>query len=475
LIHRSGSRIAAAAFLLVCFVFFCWDAVAVHFAPDDMMNMASYLRMKPIQLLVTQFVPWQGPYRPLAALYYVPLRAVFGLNPAPYHVVLLIVLLANVYLVYRFARLLGAGELAAAGAALLVCYHAGLAVLWYETSFVFDVLCSFFYLAALVWYLRIRDRGQLPNGRQIAALSGLYLCALNSKEMAVTLPLMLAAYEWVYHKFPRTWGAAGAWLRGAGRGALATLAITLPYLYGKTLRHNALIENPGYHPVISAERVLKFQIESWSDILQVWNALGLRSVVALWVILTYVAWRRNRPVLRFCWFFFLITPLPIEFLPGRTGACLAIPYCGLAVFTAVVFVDAARHAARFLVREPAFRGFRPDMVFAAICTLGVLLWAQQNYQVKQAYVKPAMNELGTVTSSVIGQLRELQPQVRPHSRVVFENDPFTGWDMLFIAEAWFRDRTLDYRLTRKTPLSAEELAHADYVFTFVNGRLKQSR
>ncbi len=440
-----------------------------------MMNMAYYLRVKPLQILVTQFVPWQGPYRPLAGLYYVPLRAIAGLNPAPYHLVLLMVLLGSVYLLYRLALLLGSGELAAALAALLLCYHAGLAVLYYETSFVFDVFCCFFYLAALVWYVRVRAQGQLPNPRQIAVLLGLYLCALNSKEMAVTLPAMLLAYECLYFKLPRTWASAAAWLRGPGRATLATTVFTLPYLYGKAFRHNALIDNPAYHPVLSASRVVKFQIESWSDILQLWNVLGLRSVILLWIAFTYIAWRRDRPVLRFCWLFFLITPLPIEFLLGRAGACLAIPYCGLAVFAAVVFTDVARRTATFLAEERAFRRFRPEVLFGAICVAGVFLWAQQNYEVKRAYVKPAMDDLGQVTWAVINEITALRPRVRPYSRVVFENDPFNGWDMVFIAEAWFRDRTLEYRLTRKTPLSSEELARADYIFTFEGDRLKQTR
>ncbi len=86
-----------------------------------------------------------------------------------------------------------------------------------------------------------------------------------------------------------------------------------------------------------------------------------------------------------------------------------------------------------------------------------------------------MDDLGQVTWAVINEITALRPRVRPHSRVVFENDPFNGWDMVFIAEAWFRDRTLEYRLTRKTPLSSEELARADYIFTFDGHRLKQTR
>ena len=45
---------------------------------------------------------------------------------------------------------------------------------------------------------------------------------------------------------------------------------------------------------------------------------------------------------------------------------------------------------------------------------------------------------------MIQQFRALHPHVRPHSHVVFLNDPFSEWDMLFIADLWFRDRTVKF-------------------------------
>jgi hypothetical protein len=59
--------------------------------------------------------------------------------------------------------------------------------------------------------------------------------------------------------------------------------------------------------------------------------------------------------------------------------------------------------------------------------------------------------------------------------VVFLDDPFVDWDMAFIAELWFRDRTVQVRLHRKTPLTADEIARAGRVFDFDNGRLAAVR
>jgi hypothetical protein len=43
--------------------------------------------------------------------------------------------------------------------------------------------------------------------------------------------------------------------------------------------------------------------------------------------------------------------------------------------------------------------------------------------------------------------------------------------MLFVAELWFRDRTLDIHVERHGPLTPAELAQVNYIFTFDRGKL----
>ena len=179
-------KLAWAAGLLACFCYFSWDVLPVHFAPDDLMNLDYYWRLGPLRLLLLFCEPWRGGYRPMGGLFYLPLLDAFGLNPAPFHVVMLALMLAIAWLVYRFARVLGCPEIVAGLAALPACYHAGLSLLYYNTSFIYDVLCCFFYLAAVVYYAGIRSSGRTLTALQTALVLAL-LCALNSKEMAVTL------------------------------------------------------------------------------------------------------------------------------------------------------------------------------------------------------------------------------------------------------------------------------------------------
>ena len=477
--HEAGSprwhKWALAVFLLAYFLYFSWDSLRVHFSSDEMFSMWSYWH-SPWRLLAAQVKLWEFYFRPMAGLFYVPIYLKFGLNPAPYHAALLLLLLAGVCQMYRFARVLGTGELASAMAALIACYHAGLNHLYFNTVFIGDTLCGLFYLTAFVYYARIRASGRLPGGRQTAVFLSLYLCALNSKETAATLPLILLVYEGVYHGVPRLpWTDLARWIRGPGRVVLFAGALNLVYLYSRAFAPNALSHSPGYRLIISRARILDFQRNSLSDLLLTWNTFDWRWILGIWALVTYLAWRRRRPVLRFCWFYMLLTPLPIEFVEGRHGAYLYTSLAGWAVFASVVFVDLVSAASTFLSGEPGFRRLGRQALSAILVVACVFLWARENHRVKESQLRPEMENLSPQTWVAIQQLREMNPRIRPGSQVVFLDDPFHNFDMAFIAELWFQDRSVSVRLNQATPLSPKEIAAADYVFTFEAGKLIQVR
>jgi hypothetical protein len=91
------------------------------------------------------------------------------------------------------------------------------------------------------------------------------------------------------------------------------------------------------------------------------------------------------------------------------------------------------------------------------------------------FVRPVMAALGAQTWQVIEQFRAVNPHVRSHSHVVFLDDPFAEWDMLFIADLWFRDRSVTVHLQRLAPLPQAELASAATVFDYRDGKLMQIR
>jgi hypothetical protein len=469
-------RFALAALLLAWFLYFSRDVLGVHFAPDDMMNADNfYWSPGPWRLFYSQFLIWRGYYRPMGGLFYLPILSVWGLNPAPYHIALSLVLLVNVYLVYRLARLLGAEKWAAGLAALVACYHSGLANLYYNTAFIYDALCGCFFLATLVYYCDIRSRGRVLNWRQKAVFAALLICALNSKEMALTLPAVLLAYEGIYHPpAGRDRAEFGRWLRGPGSVILIAAFLTLLDLYGKIFGYDALTGMEGYQPVFSWQRFLDYQKTFLADTAFLHG--GGVQILAFWAVISYLAWRPGaRPVLRFSWTFLLLTPLPIEFLPGKSQACLYLPMLGLAVFAAVVLVDLAGALAGALAGEPLFRRLGRQVITASLMAAAIFYWGRENRHRQQLLVKPVMAALGAQTWQVIQQFRAINPQVRPHSHVVFLRDPFNEWDMLFIADLWFRDRSVTVNLQRLTPLPAQALSSADALFDYRDGKLLRLR
>jgi len=473
--NRPWRKPAFVLLILTYFLYFNWNGLWVHFGADDMENMVRCWRPVPVRLLLDLLLPWHGAYRPMAAFFYLPLLHLFGLNPLPYHAVMLAILLGNLYLMYRFALRIGCGELQAGLATLLLAYHAGLSMLYYNTAFIYDVLCFSFYMGAFLCYARVRAQGRLLRGSETALVMGLYLCALDSKEMALTLPIALLAYEWFYHPGdgrPAAWtpGAIAHWLRGPGRVVLYCAVLNLLYLDGKAFGPDAMMNSPAYRPELSLHRIFAFERSAMGDLFLSWEKFDWRGVLAVWVLLAWLALRRQRPILRFCWVFLMLTPLPLAVLLGRGAACLYIPLAGWAVFAVIVLTDVAAAVARFLAEEPLFRRAGYAWLFAVIVCASLFSWARKNDYYRREFVRVAMADLGGPTADAIQQLRALNPHLKSDTDVAFLHDPFDGWDMSFIAELWFRDKTLRFHLQHQTPMTAQELATMT-VFDFQNGRL----
>jgi hypothetical protein len=459
---------AFALFLIAYFVWFNWEAVRAPFAADDLMNLAEHVR-HPWRALYGNFLLWHDYYRPMGGMFYVPIYRGFGLDPAPYHAALLGLVLLYVGLVYRLARVLGATALEAWLVALVMAYHAGLSNLYYETSHIYDVLCGIFYAGALIAYARPRSQGRPLRAREAALFFALFLCALNSKEMAVTLPAMLLAYEWFYHG-EEIHSGFGGWVREPGAVIAGAALLTAVAIYGRVLL--GLMNSHGYAATYSVARFAGFQRQQFEDLFLAWRFHGWMLIALVWLLTTYLAWRTPRPLLHFCWVLIVVAPLPVEFLEGRSMAVLAIPAVGWAILVAVAALGLARAIANALAHDPGFRRLAPDLRFAMVLAVFVLSWAAWNRALYVEDVRSSMAQAGSPTEAVIRQFRLLNPRVRPHSTVVFLNDPFgDGWDMAFIADLWFRDSTVTVKLQKKTPLPPDELARVDYQFDWREGSL----
>ena len=147
-----------------------------------------------------------GNYHPLTMATLVLNYRISGLDAAPYHWLNLLFHLANVALVFFFIRKLSGGRLwTAAATALFFGIHPTHveSVAWISERK--DVLYAFFYLIALLAYLRYLDKR-----RPVWLLATLFAFVLSaaSKPAAVVLPLSLLAIDYFRR---RPFGARLVW------------------------------------------------------------------------------------------------------------------------------------------------------------------------------------------------------------------------------------------------------------------------
>lgn len=118
----------------------------------------------------------------------------WGARPAGYHVMNLVLHLANVVLVILLVRRLGTSAWTALGAAAIFALHPTqvASVVWVAERK--NVLSGFFYLLAFLLFLAHRSR---DDWRAYGSSLGAFVAALLSKTQTVTLPGSLLATEWL--------------------------------------------------------------------------------------------------------------------------------------------------------------------------------------------------------------------------------------------------------------------------------------
>jgi hypothetical protein len=455
--HKRRS-LASALLLAAFFVAFHWKVPRAHFGDDEPMNM--YFNWSPAlgKIILSNLMFWGKTVRPMAAIYYRPVYALFGLNPVPFHYVRLAMLAVNTALFYFLARRITRSWWVATAAAFPVAYHGNLAIVAYDGAFIYDVLCGGFFFAALLYYMRQRKRGPLGVGPALIFLV-LYICALDSKEMAVSLPVLILAYELLFHgRKAALWPCAAA------------VAITLAFLAGRVLGAGGLASLGGYQPVFTWGQ-FSDQSKLFLNTIFYTNRFNITGVLVLWAILLYVAVRqassRRDPRWLFLWIWVTVTPLPVAFLRDRGGGTLYLVAAGWAMLAGL----ALRGIFRAISREP-FLAWVPR---PALMNAGLLIFvAAFAHECRHTDRHDLWWDLGNgeQTQNLIDQLRSLRIHPPHGSRVVFLNDPFpTSYSTLFVASLVWGDPSLDINLQNRYPLPPDQVAQRDYILDYAGGRV----
>jgi hypothetical protein len=506
--HSSESLIdlACVTALIGYFLHFALPSLRGGFGADEPMNMYFYWHPGILRCLWANVCFWSDFYRPAGALYYLPLYHFFYLNPEPYRIVQVSIVGTSIPIIYWLCRLLTTSRSVAFLGTIIVSYHADLANLVFRGSMIYDALCGLFYFAALAYYIHVRGKGINLRPLQVAIFLLLYICALNSKEMAVSLPLIALTYEVL--KCP----GMGNWklfvLRN-WRCAIPPLiagVLTAVYIYGKTHGSNSLITHDVYRPQYSWHTFLASNAEFVSELRFDHRPVLPVTLLFLWAgVFVYAFIRRDR-TLQLMAFWVVLVPLPIAFIyPIRGGACLYLLLFGWAIILAKfvsdliilmlkystslgqavgvgVAIDAAigtvvNHRARGAAIGAAMgavigacaaklppRKFRACAV--TLVVFGVAIVTQwENQRLGRA---AGILESGQRTVHAIETFRSLNLQPVFGSNILLKSTfPFKNkWTPLFIASLVWNDHSLQIWLEGKNKLTPQQVAKVNYIISF---------
>jgi hypothetical protein len=429
-VSQRAPLVFSSAVVISIWLWFTRDGLASYFSGDDLMNI---------------YLAWQRPLARLAA----ENLAFFSPGYRPFGNLVYRLLFLNLYLAYRAAAAL-AGQEAALLTVLFACYNAGVD-LYHDTGIIYDILCFTFYFLALGLYFTVRGHKQYLRNSEIAFFLILYICALDSKEMAVTLPAVLITYELLLAE-----PAAGTVIRRWLPAALAAL-MTVPYVIGKLSHSSPLVGNESYRLHISPGNYVA-GLTHYVDLLvsvhpgTITAPLCMATILLAAVIALVTRDRR----LMFALAFLLITPLPIVFVALRGAYVMYIPLFGMALYLAVTIVK---------LRD-ALVGRRVQLPTFAVCALAVI-W----FHVSRPW-KPLVDPL---IRSTVSQLSEIQPRVADHSRILFEDDPFDKddqWVLMYICrlQYGFPQLQVDRSKLMASKPDPAALKSYDLIFTYRDSR-----
>jgi hypothetical protein len=485
------------AVLIAYFLHFAFPALSGGFREDEMMNMGICWCAGALKSLLANIVFWKlflcsgcalydlplYLYRPGGALYYLPLYHFFDLDPLPYRIVQISILVASIPLVYYLSRRLASSRSIAFLAVLALCYHPRLAGLVFVGAFVYDVLCGFFYFAALAYYVHIRERGVSLQAVQLLGFLALYAMALNCKEMAVTLPVIVLIYEFLKSAGWTDWKAFLSWIRICAAPSLIAGLLTVFYICGKIHGSGSLASLDPYRPKYSWHNFTASNAEFVSQLLFAGHTIAPIALLLLWALVFIYAFLRRDRTLQLMAFWVVIVPLPVAFIvPVRGDASLYLLLFGWAMIFAKVTFDLITLISEFLVflcnralpaatgaiigdasRKVSLRG-----VFRIVATLLVAFALAAFTQKEDQRLRVPWLNVGAKTSHVIHTFRSLG--LRPlHGTSILlllkENLFQNKWNVFFIASLAWNDHSLRIWVENANELTPQQQANVDYIIS----------
>jgi protein O-mannosyl-transferase len=234
-------KLILATILLLTFAAYA-PTLRFDFVHDDRAQIMENPSIKSWKFLPQYFTHqvWAGYAPGIAGNYYRPVFLLwlrlndmaFGLHPWGWHLTTILLHLLTTLLVYMLAERLIRDRTTAGIVALLFGLHPVHieAVAW--VSGLTEPLMAIFFILAFLCHLQTRENPEHHTRWKALALL-FFVAAILEKETAIVLPLLVAAYEWVYPSEDATGSSAPGLARRAStaiKPALPYFLLIIPYL-----------------------------------------------------------------------------------------------------------------------------------------------------------------------------------------------------------------------------------------------------
>lgn len=454
---------AAGLLVILFFVALTHEAFRGGFSRDDLSNLHSAWLRGLTGNIADVVLFFRDPptvaRRPVGALFYEGMFAWRGFTPLPYIAACYLILIANLLLIYLWTWQLTVSRLNALLVMLLMSFHGELTALYVNPGLCYDVFCFFFYYLAFSYYLHIRRNGRVPAVRQVVLWSVCYALALGSKEMAVSLPVVILLYELLFYPVR----PLRDWLSG-GRAALTGIVMTVAFLVGHLSGPNSLVHQPGYQPhftwptyrdFVSVQFHRLLYGSSWPE-----GRIAVGATVVLLLILVFTSRVRMLAAA-----LLLIGILPVALIGqrGLDSTYVALPGLALIISSTLAALTG---------RLPLQRPYLQAAVFV-IC-FALMIHIHRTYRVRAEYLRPAAEEV----ENEAADFQRLREVLKPNAHVLILRDGLpesAPWSSGFLAHIVLRNPDLDVRRldTLPVPLRASDLLGYDVILTNRGGRLVQ--
>lgn len=363
----------------------------------------------------------EASYRPVASLSYLLIYSIAELNPFYYHLTSLLLHTLNAILVYCLANFILQNRLSAMLAGCLFACHPVLSEAVNCIDFNDDLLTTFFYLLALLLYIRLKaEHVRFNIGAYCIGLL-FYLLGLLSKEMAITLPAIMLLYDLILRdadRDPLTFKQQLNILKKRASFYYGYVAVTLFYLFlrfflfhnpGESLKssYGSLFERIIYLPghIFNFIRLIVFPtnlnadyVFSYPDrFLDSMNLMGFAVVMGL-AGASFFIYRYSKEIFFGIWWCF-ITLFPVSNLIGiyhpLAERYLYLPLIG---FCLVVPIIIYRLAGRLITKPPLAKRVSLILVLVILSFYSTATMArnpdwQNNFSLWSKTVKTSPNSL----------------------------------------------------------------------------------